>query len=44
MLMSQVSTVAPLLAMEKIDGFGLWDGYAFRLCFAQTPLGRWVSE
>ena len=44
MLMSQMSTVAPLLAMEKIDGFGLWDGYAFRLCFAQTPLGRWVSE
>ncbi|HKD60391.1 MAG TPA: SWIM zinc finger family protein [Terracidiphilus sp.] len=44
MLMSQVSTVAPLLAMEKIDGFGLWDGYGFRLCFAQTPLGRWVSE
>jgi len=44
LLMSQASTVTPLLAMEKIDGFGLWDGYSFRLCFAQTLLGRWVSE
>ena len=41
---SQAVTVAPLLAMERIDGFGLWDGYALRLSFAQTPLGPWVSE
>jgi hypothetical protein len=43
-LTSQVSIAAPLLAMERFDGFGLWDGYSFRLCFAQTQLGKWVSE
>ncbi len=41
---NQANAVSPLLAIDKFDGFGLWDGYAFRLCFAQTPLGRWVSE
>lgn len=41
---NQANAVSPLLAVEKFDGFGLWDGYKFRLCFAQTPLGRWVSE
>jgi hypothetical protein len=41
---NQANAVSPLLAIEKFDGFGLWDGYTFRLCFAQTPLGRWVSE
>ena len=44
LLPSQAVTAAPLLAMERIDGFGLWDGYTLRLCFAQTPLGPWVSE
>jgi hypothetical protein len=44
LLPSQAVTAAPLLAMERIDGFGLWDGYALRLSFAQTPLGPWVSE
>jgi hypothetical protein len=44
-LIAEQSTIAaPLLAMERFDGFGLWDGYAFRLCFAQTSLGQWVSE
>lgn len=43
-LPSQTITAAPLLAMDRIDGFGLWDGYSLRLCFAQTPLGQWVSE
>lgn len=41
---NQANAVSPLLSIEKFDGFGLWDGYTFRLCFAQTPLGRWVSE
>jgi hypothetical protein len=41
---NQANAVSPLLAIEKFDGFGLWDGYTFRLCFAQTPLGRWVTE
>jgi hypothetical protein len=44
LMTSQAVVAAPLLAMERIDGFGFWDGYWFRLCFAQTPLGRWVSE
>ncbi|MGA3129190.1 MAG: SWIM zinc finger family protein [Terracidiphilus sp.] len=41
---SQSGAAAPLLALERFDGFGLWDGYLFRLCFAQTALGRWVAE
>ena len=44
LMTSQASVAAPLLAMDRIDGFGLWDGYSFRLCFAQTPLGAWLSE
>lgn len=44
LMTSQASVAAPLLAIEKFDGFGLWDGYSLRLCFAQTPLGSWVSE
>ena len=44
LMTSQANVAAPLLALERIDGFGLWDGYSFRLCFAQTPLGPWVSE
>lgn len=44
LMTNQANVAAPLLAMERIDGFGLWDGYSFRLCFAQTPLGPWVSE
>jgi len=43
-LPSQATIAAPLLAIGAIDGFGLWDGYSLRLCFAQTPLGQWVSE
>lgn len=43
-LPSQATTASPLLAIDRIDGFGLWDGYSLRLCFAQTPLGQWVSE
>jgi hypothetical protein len=44
LIAAQSTIAAPLLAMERFDGFGLWDGYAFRLCFAQTSLGQWVSE
>jgi len=43
-LPSQATTTSPLLAIDRIDGFGLWDGYSLRLCFAQTPLGQWASE
>lgn len=41
---SQVNTAAPLLALDGFDGFGLWDGNLFKLCYAQTTLGRWVAE
>ena len=41
---AQTAAATPLLALEDFDGFGLWDGYLFRLCFAQTALGRWVAE
>lgn len=44
LMTNQTSIAAPLLAIERFDGFGLWDGYSFRLCFAQTSLGTWVSE
>ncbi len=39
---SQSTLAAPLLGLPKIDGIGLWDGYFFTLCWAQTELGRWV--
>jgi hypothetical protein len=44
LMATQASSISPLLAIDQFDGFGVWDGYAFRLCFAQTPLGRWVGE
>ena len=44
LISSQADAASPLLAIESFSGFGLWDGYACRLCMAQTPLGRWVSE
>jgi SWIM zinc finger len=44
LMTSQAGLAAPLLAEDRIDGFGLWDGYWFRLCLAQTALGAWVSE
>jgi len=44
LISSQAEAASPLLAVERFSGFGLWDGYTCRLCLAQTPLGRWVSE
>ncbi|WP_109485803.1 SWIM zinc finger family protein [Occallatibacter savannae] len=44
LMSTQWSLATPLLAIDGFSGFGLWDGYAFRLCLAQTPLGRWVAE
>jgi SWIM zinc finger len=32
----------PLIGIEGIDAFGLWDGRRFDLKFAETPLGRWL--
>jgi hypothetical protein len=40
---AQVELAAPLASLKAIDGVGLWDGYHFTLCWAQTELGRWVN-
>jgi hypothetical protein len=32
----------PLIGIEGIDAFGLWDGRRLDLKFAETPLGRWL--
>jgi hypothetical protein len=32
----------PLIGLEGIDAFGLWDGRRLDLKFAETPLGRWL--
>jgi hypothetical protein len=40
---AQSSLAAPLLQLEQLDAVGLWDGYRFNLCWAQTELGRWVN-
>jgi hypothetical protein len=44
LIAGQSTLAVPLLSIEKFDGLGLWDGYAFRLCFARTSLEPWVSE
>jgi SWIM zinc finger len=33
--------VAPLLSVDKIDGFAIWDGSWLRMGLAQTDLGFW---
>jgi len=40
---AQTGIARPLLSVESIDAIGLWDGYYFNLCWAQTELGRWVN-
>jgi hypothetical protein len=40
---AQFEIAAPLTGLKAIDGVGLWDGYHFTLCWAQTELGRWVN-
>jgi hypothetical protein len=32
----------PLVGVDGIDAFGLWDGRQLDLKFAETPLGRWL--
>jgi len=44
LITGQADVAAPLGSVDSINGFALWDGYACRLCMAQTPLGRWVAE
>jgi hypothetical protein len=38
---SQFDFAAPLLAFDSLTAAGLWDGRAFTLFAAQTPLGLW---
>ena len=33
----------PLLGVNGIDVFGLWDGRRLAMKLAETPLGRWVA-
>jgi hypothetical protein len=40
---AQVEMASPLVSLKELDGIGLWDGYHFTLCWAQTELGRWVN-
>jgi hypothetical protein len=35
--------VLPLLGMDGLDVFGLWDGRRLDLRFAETPAGRWTA-
>jgi SWIM zinc finger len=34
----------PLIGIRNIDAFGLWNGRGLDLKFAETTLGRWVSD
>jgi hypothetical protein len=40
---SQFTQAHPLLPLDPFEAIGLWDGYYFSLCWAQTSLGRWRS-
>ena len=40
-LRPQAEMVAPLLCVERVDGFALWDGSWIRMCLGQTELGFW---
>lgn len=40
---SQVLHALPLADAGRVQGFGIWDGYEYMMCWANTALGRWVS-
>jgi hypothetical protein len=44
LLLAQADLAAPLLALDSLDGLGLWNGTHLHLLVAQTKLGRWVGE
>jgi len=44
LMANQTDATSPLTAVDSFSGFALWDGYACRLCMAQTWFGRWVGE
>jgi hypothetical protein len=41
---TQADLAEPLLAIERLDAVALWNGRFCMLCWAETPLGRWVAE
>lgn len=43
-LPAQAEAVAPLLSVDRIDGFALWNGAWLRMCLAQTELGFWGTR
>lgn len=43
-LPAQAEAVAPLLSVDRIDGFALWNGVWLRMCLAQTELGFWGTR
>ncbi|SNT09085.1 SWIM zinc finger [Granulicella rosea] len=40
---AQASLALPLAGLGALDGLALWNGYYLTLCWAETPLGRWVA-
>ena len=43
LLAKEDDALLPLVGLEGLDAFGLWDGRQFDLKYAETPLGRWVG-
>lgn len=39
---AQTTLVRPLAGLGGVAGIGLWNGDHLTLCWAETPLGRWV--
>ena len=41
---AQTVIAAPLGCVDRLDGFGIWNGSALELTAAETPLGRWEAQ
>lgn len=41
---AQTVIAAPLACVDRLDGFGIWNGSALELTAAETPLGRWEAQ
>ncbi len=39
---AQSNLARPLAGLGIIGGIALWNGYSLTLCWAETPLGRWL--
>jgi hypothetical protein len=40
---AQYDSVSPLLGLTGLEAIGLWNGRAFSLMMAETPIGRWSA-